>query len=120
MAEAYVNYALDNLELNRRDAVYAETRFWKFDKSTFTRLMDFVDLFPHYFIGCNAPLPRIGGSVLAHDYYQGGGEILPMHRAKAAFVLKCKARPEVAVEVADWAGTVVRIISKNRSSIEDI
>lgn len=90
------------------------------DKSTFTRLMDFVDLFPHYFIGCNAPLPRIGGSVLAHDHYQGGGEILPMHRAKAAFVLKSEARPEVAVEVVDWAGTVVRIISKKRSSIEDI
>ncbi len=54
------------------------------DKATFTRLMDFVDTFPHYFIGCNAPLPRIGGSVLAHDHYQGGGEILPMHKAKAA------------------------------------
>ena len=46
------------------------------DYETFYRLMDFVDSFPHYFIGSNAALPRIGGSVLAHDHYQGGGEIL--------------------------------------------
>lgn len=90
------------------------------DKATFTRLMDFVDLFPHYFIGCNAPLPRIGGSVLAHDHYQGGGEILPMHKAKAVYTLKNKAYPDAILEVVDWAGTVVRVVSKNRRSIEDI
>lgn len=90
------------------------------DKSTFARLMDFVDLYPHYFIGCNAPLPRIGGSVLAHDHYQGGGEVLPMHKAKAAFTLKCKKHPDAVIEVLDWAGTVVRVVSKNRASIEDI
>lgn len=87
------------------------------DKGTFTRLMDFVDRFPHYFIGCNAPLPRIGGSVLAHDHYQGGGEILPMHKAGA-----WKSFPVngATVEVVDWAGTVVRIVSQNRSVIEDL
>lgn len=90
------------------------------DKSTFTRLMDFVDLFPHYFIGCNAPLPRIGGSVLAHDHYQGGGEILPMHKAKAAYTLKNKAYPDTILEVVDWPGTVIRVVSQNRRSIEDI
>ena len=90
------------------------------DKGTFTRLMDFVDLFPHYFIGCNAPLPRIGGSVLAHDHYQGGGEILPMHKAKAVYTLKNKAYLDTILEVVDWAGTVVRAVSKNRRSIEDI
>lgn len=90
------------------------------DKGTFTRLMDFVDLFPHYFIGCNAPLPRIGGSVLAHDHYQGGGEILPMHRAKAMYTLENKDYPDTILEVVDWAGTVVRVVSKNRNSIEDI
>ena len=90
------------------------------DKSTFTRLMDFVDLYPHYFIGCNAPLPRIGGSVLAHDHYQGGGEVLPMHKAKAAFTLKSKNHPDAVIEVLDWAGTVIRVVSKNRASIEDI
>ena len=60
------------------------------DKTTFYKLMDFVDLFPHYFIGCNAPLPRIGGSVLAHDHFQGGGEMLPLHKAKIKKYLTMK------------------------------
>ncbi len=90
------------------------------DRETFTRLMDFVDMFPHYFIGCNAPLPRIGGSVLAHDHYQGGGEILPMHKAGAVYTLKHKNYPDAIIEVVDWQGTVIRVVSENRRSIEDI
>ncbi|MCM1532373.1 MAG: hypothetical protein NC114_08900 [Ruminococcus flavefaciens] len=90
------------------------------DDSTFGKLMDFVDLFPHYFIGCNAPLPRIGGSVLAHDHFQGGGEILPMHRAKAVCTLNHKKYDDAIIEVVDWQGTVIRVVSKNRRSIEDI
>ncbi|MGN0824706.1 MAG: galactose-1-phosphate uridylyltransferase, partial [Candidatus Coproplasma sp.] len=90
------------------------------DEGTFTRLMDFVDTFPHYFIGCNAVLPRIGGSVLAHDHYQGGGEILPMHKAKAAYTLKHKGYPNAIIEVVDWQGTVVRVISKNRKDIVEL
>ena len=90
------------------------------DKGTFTRLMDFVDTFPHYFIGCNAPLPRIGGSVLAHDHYQGGGEVLPMSGANAVYTLKNRDYPDAVLEVVDWAGTVVRAVSKNRESILSI
>ena len=90
------------------------------DKSTFTRLMDFVDMFPHYFIGCNAALERIGGSVLAHDHYQGGGEILPMHKAKSAYKLKNDRFSGAFVEIVDWAGTVVRVVSKSRKEIEDV
>ena len=90
------------------------------DRATFSRLMDFVDMFPNYFIGCNAPLERIGGSVLAHDHYQGGGEILPMHKAKAKHTLRNPKYPDAVVEVVDWAGTVVRIVSANRSAIEEI
>ena len=90
------------------------------DRGTFTRLMDFVDQFPCYFIGCNAPLERIGGSVLAHDHYQGGGEILPMHKAKAFYVMKSAEYPNTIIEVLDWAGTVVRIVSQIRKDIEDI
>lgn len=88
------------------------------DASTFTKLMDFVDTFPHYFIGCNAPLPRIGGSVLAHDHYQGGGEILPMHKAGAAVTLKNPKFADAAAEVVDWEGTVIRIVSHSRQTIE--
>ena len=90
------------------------------DRGTFTRLMDFVDRFPSYFIGCNAPLERIGGSVLAHDHYQGGGEILPMFKAGAVYTMRNGKYPETIVEVVDWAGTVIRIVSKSRNDIEEI
>ncbi len=90
------------------------------DKPTFYRLMDFVDLFPHYFIGSNAALPRIGGSVLAHDHYQGGGEILPMQKAKAIYTLTHKKYNDAILEIVDWPNTVVRIVSNNRASIADI
>ncbi len=90
------------------------------DKDTFYRLMDFVDQFPHYFIGSNAALPRIGGSVLAHDHYQGGGEILPMHKAKALYTLYNRNYNDVFVEILDWPNTVVRVVSKNKDSIANI
>ena len=90
------------------------------DRATFGRLMDFVDTFPHYFIGCNAPLPRIGGSVLAHDHYQGGGEILPMHKAGAVYTLKHKNYSDAVIEVIDWQGTVIRVVSKNRDTITEL
>ena len=86
------------------------------DKSTFIKLMDFVDLFPHYFIGCNAALPRIGGSVLAHDHYQGGGETLPLHKAGVAVAMKCKGY-NARVGVVDWFGTAVRITSDDSAEI---
>lgn len=90
------------------------------DKATFLRLMDFVDIFPHYFIGCNAALPRIGGSVLAHDHYQGGGERLPIFNAGAAIMMGNRSFPDVEVCVLDWFGTAVRVTGKNRGAVAAI
>ena len=90
------------------------------DRGTFENLIDFVDKFPHYFIGCNAPLERIGGSVLAHDHYQGGGEILPLHKAQIKTKIKDKKYPYVTVGILDWAGTVIRIKSDKRNEVVDI
>ncbi|MBQ7323316.1 MAG: UDP-glucose--hexose-1-phosphate uridylyltransferase [Clostridia bacterium] len=90
------------------------------DKSTFYKLMDFVDLFPHYFIGCNAPLPRIGGSVLAHDHYQGGGEILPLHKAKIKTYLQMEGYDSVKIGILDWPGTVLRIVGEDRDAIAEV
>lgn len=89
------------------------------DRSTFLKLADFVDMFPHYFIGCNAPLPRIGGSVLAHDHFQGGGEILPMHRAGVYKTLS-RAGFDGLAEVVDWPGTVIRVVAKNKQAVADV
>ncbi len=90
------------------------------DRSTFIKLMDFVDIFPHYFIGCNAPLPGIGGSVLAHDHFQGGGERLPLHRAPVAQYFTPAGYPSSRVGIPDWAGTVIRICGVDRNEIADL
>lgn len=90
------------------------------NRTTFVNLLDFVDQFPGYFIGCNAALPRIGGSVLAHDHYQGGGELMPMHRAKALTTLSIPAYDDAIVEILDWPGTAIRVVSANRNSIIDL
>ena len=90
------------------------------DNTTFYKLMDFVDVFPHYFIGSNAALPRIGGSVLAHDHYQGGGEILPMHKAEAKMTFKSSKYPDAIVEIVNWPNTVFRVVSHNREIIAEI
>lgn len=90
------------------------------DRQTFVNLFDFVDKFPHYFIGCNAALPRIGGSVLAHDHYQGGGEALPLHKAKIKTYVKCNKHPTVTAGILDWPGNVVRIADKDRGAITEI
>lgn len=90
------------------------------DRGTLENLLDFVDKFPHYYIGCNAPLERIGGSVLAHDHYQGGNEILPINKARIRTKIKDKKYPYVTVGILDWAGTVIRIKSDKRNEIIDI
>nr|WP_125981103.1 UDP-glucose--hexose-1-phosphate uridylyltransferase [Bifidobacterium goeldii] len=87
------------------------------DRDTFEHLLDFVDRFPGYFLGCNAALPRIGGSVLAHDHYQGGGELLPMHRAAAWKTLHAAQWSDAVVEILDWPGTAVRVVSPSRETI---
>lgn len=90
------------------------------DKQTFVNLIDFVDRFPHYFIGCNAPLERIGGSVLAHDHYQGGGEKLPLHSAGLKRIFKDKTHPDVTISIVDWAGTVVRVAGYDKQSVVEV
>lgn len=80
------------------------------DKTTFEKLIDFVDIFPHYFIGCNAALPRIGGSILAHDHYQGGGEVLPLQKAKIKRYFKDPKHKNAVIGAVDWQGTVLRVI----------
>lgn len=90
------------------------------DRSTFGNLLDFVDRFPGYFLGCNAALPRIGGSVLAHDHYQGGGEMLPLHRAAAWLTMKLEGHPDTQIEILDWPGTAMRVVSSSREEIIEV
>jgi UDPglucose--hexose-1-phosphate uridylyltransferase len=87
---------------------------------TFTRLLDFVDLFPHYFIGSNADLPIVGGSILAHDHFQGGSKVLPMLNRPAKKLFMSHAFPDVSIAVLDWYNSVIRLTSENRPQLEKI
>lgn len=86
-------------------------------EATFRRMLDFVDLFPDYFIGSNAALPIVGGSILAHDHYQGGKKVLPIFKCGGRKYYLMKDFPEVNVSIADWYNSVIRLESKNRSQL---
>lgn len=78
--------------------------------TTFSKLLEFVDKFPTFFIGSNADLPIVGGSILNHEHYQGGGYLLPVFYSKDRKVyLK---NEKVKISVVDWYNTTIRIESK--------
>ncbi len=83
---------------------------------TFKRLFDFVDKFPHYFLGSNAGLPIVGGSILSHEHYQGGRHSFPIEAAK---VLNEYKLDELTVKQLYWPLSVVRLEAKNKAVIID-
>ena len=85
-------------------------------RGTFERQFDFVSQFPHYFLGANADLPIVGGSILSHDHFQGGHYTFPMDRAKSAIDLVCPA-PSVRASVIDWPMTAIRLTGREPDAI---
>lgn len=85
---------------------------------TIDKLVDFVDFFPNYMIGSNAALPIIGGSILNHEHFQGGGHLMPMHKAPVKEYYSCEKYPTVKVGVVDWYNSVIRLSSTDRSAIK--
>lgn len=96
-------------------AVCEEHRSMCVTDATFRRMLDFLDMFPHYFIGSNAALPIVGGSILAHDHYQGGKKVLPVLERPNRRTFKIRDLADVDVAVVDWYNSIVRISSKNRA-----
>ena len=86
-----------------------EHRDMKIDKNTFERLLQFTNKFPHYFIGSNADLPIVGGSILSHDHYQAGCYDFAMTLAEDAFTFTLNAFPEVNASVVKWPMSVIRL-----------
>lgn len=84
------------------------------NKATFTKLLDFLDLFPHYFIGSNADLGIVGGSILSHDHFQGGRFTFPMDLAKSVYETKYK---DIDVSLLYWPLSVIRLKSKNKEAL---
>jgi UDPglucose--hexose-1-phosphate uridylyltransferase len=95
----------------------SEHRDMKISKSTFTRLLEFVEKFPHYFIGSNADLPIVGGSILTHDHYQGGNYEFSMAKAKENHVFTLKEFPNVHGAIVHWPMSVIRLRSKKREEL---
>lgn len=95
-------------------AMSADHRPMHVDRASLACLLDFVDLFPHYFVGSNADLPIVGGSILSHDHFQGGRHTFPMERAKV--VQNVHLAPFLSVEcgVIEWPLTVLRLACDDR------
>lgn len=81
----------------------------KIDRAAFCKLFDFIDLFPHYFIGSNADLPIVGGSILSHDHFQGGNYEFAMARAEMERTFKIPGYEDVEAGIVHWPLSVIRI-----------
>lgn len=89
----------------------------KIEEAAFAKLLDFVGRFPHYFVGSNADLPIVGGSILSHDHFQGGNHEFAM--AKAPVIRSCTIPGFECVEagIVKWPMSVIRLRSKDTESL---
>lgn len=92
----------------------------KIDRSAFCKLFDFVKLFPHYFIGSNADLPIVGGSILSHDHFQGGNYQFAMADAKIEKEFRIPGYEDVEAGIVHWPLSVIRIRCKDESRIIEL
>ena len=81
----------------------------KIEKATYIKLFDFVKLFPHYFLGSNADLPIVGGSILSHDHFQGGNYTFAMAKAPMEETFTIKGYEDVEVGIVKWPLSVLRL-----------
>ena len=90
------------------------------DRSVFAKLLDFVTLFPHYFIGSNADLPIVGGSILSHEHFQGGRYNFAMERAEIETKLSFKGFEDVCAGIVKWPMSVIRLSSENKDKLIEL
>ena len=81
----------------------------KIERATFAKLFDFVKQFPHYFVGSNADLPIVGGSILSHDHFQGGHYEFAMAKAPVETELNIKGFEDIKAGIVKWPMSVIRI-----------
>ncbi len=92
----------------------------KIDRSTFRRQMDFLKLFPHYFLGSNADLPIVGGSILSHDHFQGGRYTFAMAKAPIETPVSFPGYDDVEAGLVKWPMSVIRIRSTDPDRLVDL
>ena len=81
----------------------------KIDKAVFKKILEFVKLFPHYTAGSNADLPIVGGSILSHDHFQGGGYVFAMAKAPYDRMFTLPGYEELNVGIVKWPMSVIRL-----------
>ncbi len=92
----------------------------KIDRAAFTKLFDFVKLFPHYFLGSNADLPIVGGSILSHDHFQGGHYTFAMAKAPIEQSVAIPGYEDVEAGIVKWPLSVLRIRHKDEKRLIDL
>ena len=90
------------------------------NKATLEKLLDFVTIFPHYFVGSNADLPIVGGSILSHEHFQGGHYSFPMERAPLERMITFKDYEDVTAGIVKWPMSVIRLTCTNKERLCDL
>lgn len=90
------------------------------DKGAFCKLLDFVTLFPHYFVGSNADLPIVGGSILSHEHFQGGHYSFPMEKAPVEKKLTFCGFEDVEAGIVKWPMSVLRLNGENKERLAEL
>ena len=89
----------------------------RIDSEVFAKLLDIIDYLPHYFVGSNADLPIVGGSILSHEHFQGGGYSFAMDRADLELEFVKEGFGDVKCGILKWPMSVIRLSSANRESL---
>ena len=92
----------------------------KIDEKAFARLFDFVRSFPHYFVGSNADLPIVGGSILSHDHFQGGRYTFAMEKAAIETPFDIEGYPDVSAGIVKWPLSVIRLRSADPQRLTEL
>ena len=92
----------------------------KIDRAAFRKLFDFVKQFPHYFLGSNADLPIVGGSILSHDHFQGGNYTFAMAKAPIELPVTIPGYEDVKAGIVKWPLSVLRIHHKDENRLIDL
>ena len=92
----------------------------KIERATFVKLFDFVKQFPHYFLGSNADLPIVGGSILSHDHFQGGHYTFAMEKAEIIKEFTVAGYEDVKAGIVKWPLSVIRLQCKDETRIIDL
>ena len=98
----------------------AEHTPMKIDRACFAKLLDFVAQFPHYFVGSNADLPIVGGSILAHDHFQGGRYTFAMEKAPVETTFVFAGFEDIEAGIVKWPMSVIRVVGSDPERLAEL